>query len=84
MTWLASWSENILGKKKYMMMNSASKLKGEGDFTKFEIARLLHKHVDDIRKQCCEELKAKEIAVRQRAVALYFIDKVRFFLVFNP
>ena len=40
-TWLASWTENIQGQVKYIMLNSASRLKGERDWQKYEIARKL-------------------------------------------
>lgn len=50
---------------------------GEKDWQKYETARRLKKCVDKIRNQYREDWKSKEMKVRQRAVALYFIDKVR-------
>lgn len=52
-------------------------LQGEKDWQKYETARRLKKCVDKIRNQYREDWKSKEMKVRQRAVALYFIDKVR-------
>ncbi|KAL8596833.1 hypothetical protein ACOMHN_027162 [Nucella lapillus] len=75
-TWLSSWTENIQGSVKYVMLNAASKLKGEKDWQKYETARRLHKTVDKIRASYQEDWKSKEMRVRQRAVALYFIDKL--------
>lgn len=75
-TWLASWTENIQGATKYVMLNAASKLKGEKDMMKYETARKLHKCVDKIRAQYQDDWKSKEMKIRQRAVALYFIDKL--------
>ncbi|CAH1270849.1 TOP1 [Branchiostoma lanceolatum] len=75
-TWLASWSENIQGSIKYVMLNATSRLKGEKDWMKYETARKLHKCVDRIRAQYREEWKSKEMRIRQRAVALYTIDKL--------
>ncbi|KAI8790710.1 DNA topoisomerase I, mitochondrial, partial [Biomphalaria glabrata] len=75
-TWLASWTESIQGSTKYVMLNAASKLKGEKDWQKYETARKLHKCVDKIRANYQEDWKSKEMRVRQRAVALYFIDKL--------
>ena len=40
-TWLASWTENVQGQVKYIMLNSASRLKGERDWNKYEVARKL-------------------------------------------
>ena len=64
------------GQTKYVMMNAASKMKGEKDYMKYETARRLHQIVDKIRDQYKSDWKSKEMRIRQRAVALYFIDKV--------
>lgn len=75
-TWLASWTENIQGQIKYIMLNPSSKLKGEKDWQKYEKARNLKTKIDKIRDDYMQDLKSKEMRVRQRAVALYFIDKL--------
>ncbi|XP_070574510.1 DNA topoisomerase I, mitochondrial-like [Ptychodera flava] len=75
-TWLASWSENIQGANKYVMLNANSRLKGEKDWQKYETARKLKSLVDKIRENYKEDWRSKEMRIRQRAVALYFIDKL--------
>ncbi|KAM3720692.1 DNA topoisomerase [Dirofilaria immitis] len=75
-TWLCSWTDNILGSIKYIMLNPSSKIKGEKDYEKFETARRLKDVVGSIRENYTKDLKSKEMRVRQRAVALYFIDKL--------
>ncbi|XP_077595957.1 DNA topoisomerase I, mitochondrial [Stigmatopora nigra] len=75
-TWLACWTENIQGNIKYVMLNANSKLKGEKDWEKYEVARKLKMRVDAIREQYSADLKSKEMFIRQRAVAVYFIDKL--------
>ncbi|XP_039609678.1 DNA topoisomerase I, mitochondrial-like isoform X2 [Polypterus senegalus] len=75
-TWLASWTENIQGAIKYIMLNPSSKLKGEKDWQKFETARKLKDVVDSIRLQYRRDWKSHEMKKRQRGVALYFIDKL--------
>ncbi|XP_077581842.1 DNA topoisomerase I, like isoform X2 [Stigmatopora nigra] len=75
-TWLVSWTENIQGSTKYIMLNSSSRIKGEKDWQKYETARRLKKCVDRIRTQYRDDWKSKEMRIRQRAVALYFIDKL--------
>uniref|UniRef100_F1KRZ4 DNA topoisomerase I n=1 Tax=Ascaris suum TaxID=6253 RepID=F1KRZ4_ASCSU len=75
-TWLCSWTENVLGQNKYIMLNPSSKIKGEKDYEKFETARRLKSRVDDIRAVYTADFKSKEMRIRQRAVALYFIDKL--------
>lgn len=59
------------------MLNPSSRLKGEKDWQKYETARRLHKCVDKIRANYQEDWKSKEMRIRQRAVAMYFIDKVQ-------
>uniref|UniRef100_A0A915Q7U6 DNA topoisomerase I n=1 Tax=Setaria digitata TaxID=48799 RepID=A0A915Q7U6_9BILA len=69
-TWLCSWTDNILGSIKYIMLNPSSKIKGEKDFEKFETARRLKGIVGNIRENYTKDLKSKEMRVRQRALAL--------------
>ncbi|KAF2903707.1 hypothetical protein ILUMI_02464 [Ignelater luminosus] len=75
-TWLASWTENVQNQVKYIMLNPSSKLKGEKDWQKYETARRLHQSIDKIRREYKDDWKSKEMRIRQRAVALYFIDKL--------
>jgi len=75
-TWLASWTENIQGAIKYVMLNPSSKLKGEKDMLKYEKARELKKIIPKIREDYEGDFKSKEMRVRQRSVALYFIDRL--------
>jgi DNA topoisomerase-1 len=75
-TWLASWTENVQGNVKYVMLNPSSKLKGEKDMMKYETARKLAKKINKIREQYVADWKSKEMRIRQRAVALYFIDRL--------
>lgn len=75
-TWLATWKENVNGNIKYVMLAATSSLKGMSDFKKFEKARELKKHIGRIRADYTKELKDKETAKRQRATAMYLIDKL--------
>lgn len=75
-TWLAHWKENVNGQSKYVFLAAGSSWKGQSDRQKFEKARELIKHVDRIRKVYTDDLKSKVMADRQRATALYFIDKL--------
>merc|ERR1719264_2128062 len=58
------------------MLNPSSKLKGEKDMMKYEKARQLKQMISKIRDDYTAEFKSKEMRIRQRAVALYFIDKL--------
>ena len=73
-TWLATWTENINGVPKYVQLGATSSLKGKSDYKKFETARRLKHHIGSIRAKNAEELRSKEMAVRQRATALWLID----------
>lgn len=75
-TWLASWTENVQNQVKYIMLNPSSKIKGEKDYMKYETARRLKNKINKIRDTYTAEWKSKEMRIRQRAVALYFIDKL--------
>ncbi|XP_020631327.1 DNA topoisomerase 1-like isoform X2 [Orbicella faveolata] len=75
-SWLACWVENIQGSYKYVMLNPTSRLKGEKDWQKYETARKLKDCVKRIREDYERDWKSKEMRLRQRGVALYFIDKL--------
>ncbi|KAL8862762.1 MAG: hypothetical protein Q9178_000704 [Gyalolechia marmorata] len=74
-TWLAMWQENINNAYKYVMLAANSDVKGQSDYKKFEKARELKKHIDRIREDYTLELKDEVMANRQRATAVYLIDK---------
>lgn len=75
-TWLVTWTENIQNQNKYIMLNPNSRIKGEKDWQKYEVARKLKSKVDTIRADYLRDLKNPQMMIRQRAVALYFIDKL--------
>jgi DNA topoisomerase-1 len=70
------WQENINDNYKYVMLGADSDIKGQSDFKKFEKARELKKHIDKIRRDYTKDLKSEVMADRQRATAMYFIDKL--------
>ncbi|KAK4162099.1 DNA topoisomerase 1 [Cladorrhinum sp. PSN259] len=74
-TWLAMWQENVNGNYKYVMLAANSTVKGQADFKKFEKARELKKHIARIRADYTKELKSEVMADRQRATAMYLIDR---------
>lgn len=74
-TWLAMWQENINGAYKYVMLAANSTVKGQSDFKKFEKARELKYYIDHIRADYEKALKSELMADRQRATAVYLIDK---------
>ena len=73
-TWLAHWRENVNEQSKYVWLAPSSRIKGEADMAKFDKARELKKHIKKIRKNYDKDMDDEDELVRQRAVALYFID----------
>jgi DNA topoisomerase-1 len=75
-TWLAMWQENVNNQYKYVMLAANSAIKGQSDFKKFEKARELKQHIVKIRRDYTRELRSEMMADRQRATAMYLIDKL--------
>ncbi|KAG0151163.1 hypothetical protein CROQUDRAFT_651365 [Cronartium quercuum f. sp. fusiforme G11] len=74
-SWLATWKENINGSTKYVFLAAGSSLKGQSDMKKFEKARALKEHIERIRADYRDQLTDKNMAIRQRATAMYLIDR---------
>ena len=75
-TWLATWKENVNDSTKYVFLAAGSSLKGQSDFKKFETARALKNEVAKIREAYMADLKDKKMFIRQRATAMYLIDRL--------
>lgn len=73
-TWLAMWKENIADSFKYVRFAANSSIKGLSDFKKFETARNLKHHIENIRKDYTKSLKSELMYERQMATATYLID----------
>lgn len=75
-TWLAMWRDSVGGNFKYVMLAPSSSVKGQSDMMKFEKARKLKDKVADIRASYMRDFKSDDTHVAQRAVAMYFIDRL--------
>jgi len=75
-TWLAYWIDNVNGAFKYIWLASSSKFKGQSDFNKYEKARELKKCIAEIRANYLKELTGRQAHIRQRATAIWLIDKL--------
>ncbi|KAN0014453.1 hypothetical protein ACTFIU_000771 [Dictyostelium citrinum] len=73
-TWLAFWRESVNGGFKYVWLAPSSKIKGQADRKKFEVARGLKNCIGDIRKGYQKSFNDESDEKRQLAVALYLID----------
>lgn len=74
--WLATWTENVQNSQKYVLFAASSTIKGQSDMKKFEKARELKKHIDRIRRDYMRDLRDEKMETRQRATALYLIDRL--------
>ncbi|KAJ7023479.1 hypothetical protein C8F04DRAFT_1134472 [Mycena alexandri] len=78
--WLATWTENVNSNHRYVFLTASSSLKAHSDMLKFEQARdlkaMVQEHIDRIRTTYEVDLKSTVVADRQRATAMYFIDKL--------
>uniref|UniRef100_A0A6C0I1S5 DNA topoisomerase 1 n=1 Tax=viral metagenome TaxID=1070528 RepID=A0A6C0I1S5_9ZZZZ len=72
--WIASWKDLITGKTKYVWLSDKSDIKASKDEAKFNIARELGKIIDKIRNKYKSDMESKDLAIRQVATAVYFID----------
>ena len=57
------WKENISDSTKYVRFANNSSIKGQSDFKKFETARRLRNHVDEIRKDYTKMLKSEKCKI---------------------
>lgn len=74
--WIASWKDNVTGKNKYVWLSHTSEFKANNDLKKFDLAKKLKKRIKRINQENENNLRHKEIKVKQLATALYLIDKL--------
>jgi len=74
--WLATWTDNISGKNKYIFTSMESIFKSKSDMDKFDLARKLKKKVNQIRSTYYEDMKGSDEVKQQLSTALYLIDNL--------
>jgi DNA topoisomerase I len=74
--WLASWADSISGKTKYIWLGSTSNFKSASDMQKFDLARKLKRNIGRIRAAYEADLASEDLETRQKASALYLIDRL--------
>lgn len=71
------FKDPILNHVKYVWFAAASSFKGKSDYEKFEKARKLKDHIDDIREVYQREMKkGTDERARQLATAIAIIDQL--------
>jgi DNA topoisomerase I len=73
-TWLAYYLDSVNGAYKYVFLNAASGFKGQSDWLKYERARQLKNHIDDVRREYTRLIESSDHSERQVGTAAYLID----------
>ena len=74
--WLACWKDPISGTMKAVFPSVLSSVRACADQVKYEKARSLKGVVDKIRAAYLKDFNSSDIEAQQRAVCMYFIDKL--------
>lgn len=76
-TWLASWIENLTGKRKYVWLHDSSYLRQDNDKAKYDIAKKLEYYISDIEKEIINQmLNSKDTTRKKIATVCYLIYKL--------
>jgi len=76
-TWLASWIENLTGKRKYVWLHDSSYLRQDNDKAKYDTAKKLENYVFDIEKEIVKQMShTKDTTKRKVATVCYLIYKL--------
>lgn len=76
-TWLASWIENLTGKRKYVWLHDSSYLRQDNDKAKYDTAKKLEHYIFAIEKEIINQmLNAKDTTKRKVATVCYLINKL--------
>lgn len=76
-TWLASWIENLTGKRKYVWLHDSSYLRQDNDKAKYDRAKKLEYYISDIEKEIINQmLNSKDVTRKKIATVCYLIHKL--------
>ncbi|MGI8719658.1 MAG: DNA topoisomerase I [Nitrososphaeraceae archaeon] len=76
-TWLASWIENLTGKRKYVWLHDSSYLRQDNDKAKYDTAKKLEYYISDIEKEIINQmLNSKDSTRKKIATVCYLIHKL--------
>ncbi|HSA74197.1 MAG TPA: DNA topoisomerase I [Nitrososphaeraceae archaeon] len=76
-TWLASWIENLTGKRKYVWLHDSSYLRQDNDKAKYDIAKKLEYYISDVEKEIINQmLNSKDTTRKKIATVCYLIYKL--------
>lgn len=76
-TWLASWTENLTGKRKYVWLHDSSYLRQDNDKAKYDTAKKLENYIYAIEKEIINQmLYARDTSRKKLATVCYLIYKL--------
>jgi DNA topoisomerase I len=76
-TWLASWIENLTGKRKYVWLHDSSYLRQDNDKAKYDTAKKLEYYISDIEKEIINQmLNSNEVTRKKISTVCYLIHKL--------
>jgi|JI6StandDraft_1071083.scaffolds.fasta_scaffold07579_8 DNA topoisomerase-1 len=78
-TWLCSYKDDTINPNsthKYIFLAANSKFKGINDRKKYEKARKLKSHIEEIRRDYSQKLESSDLKNKQLGTATYLIDKL--------
>lgn len=77
-TWIATWTDVVTGKNKYVFLSQTSQLRGENDMLKYEKARTLTKTISKIQKAYTKDISSRVSKISQLGIVVYLIDNFAF------
>jgi DNA topoisomerase-1 len=72
-TWLATWMENLTGKRKYVWLHDSAALRQENDKAKYDKAQKLAQKLDKVQKEITKKMTKKS---DKTATVAYLIFKL--------
>jgi DNA topoisomerase-1 len=74
--WIASWTDKLSSKVKYVWLHDSSSIRQARDMNKYDKARRLEKDIGKVRAYILKSMASKDEKVRKMATACFIIDKL--------
>ena len=74
--WIASWTDKLSGKVKYVWLHDSSSIRQERDKSKYDKARALEKTIAKVRSFTSKSMSSKDPKARRIATVSFLIDKL--------
>ena len=76
-TWLATWKENLTGKRKYMWLHDSSTLRQNSDKEKYDRANILGKRINKVHEKIVSKMiNSKDLRQKKISTVCYLINKL--------